>query len=79
MSLPEKLDEPATQEALVSMVRSQLSCCAQAKGAVVEQLQHTHLYMLLTLCLTGSLIRTQRLVGGSSAMLAEVRSSFMTG
>ena len=37
VSLPEKLDEPATQEALVSMVRSQLSCCAQAKGAVVEQ------------------------------------------
>ena len=37
VSLPEKLDEPATQEALVSMVRSQLSCCAQAKGSVVEQ------------------------------------------
>ena len=39
VSLPEKLDEPVMQEAIVSMVRSQLSCCAQAKGSVVLRLR----------------------------------------
>ena len=37
VSQPEKVDEPAIQEALVSMVRSQLSCCRSAKGSVMEQ------------------------------------------
>ena len=36
VSLPEKLDEPAIQEALVNKFRSHLNCCAQTKGSVVE-------------------------------------------
>ena len=36
-SQSEKLDEPEINEGLVSMVQSLLSCCAQAKGSVVEQ------------------------------------------
>ena len=37
VSQPEKVDEPAVQEVLVSTVRSQLRCCCSAKGSVVEQ------------------------------------------
>eukprot|EP00731_Ephydatia_muelleri_P002645 Em0001g2645a len=37
VSQPEDLDQPAIQEAIVTMVRSQLNCCAQANGSVVDQ------------------------------------------
>ena len=36
VSQPDKLDDPGIQEAIVSMIRGQLSCCAQFKGSVVE-------------------------------------------
>ena len=36
VSQPDKLDDLGIQEAIVSMIRGQLSCCAQFKGSVVE-------------------------------------------
>ena len=78
VSQPEKLDEPARKEALISMVQSQLSCCAQAKGSMVEQSNSAtphslvHQYLHWTWCLTGRLTRTQTLVAASSAALAEI-------
>ena len=68
VSQPEKVDEPAVQEALVSTVRSQFRCCSSVKGFVVEQSNSTTTHSPVFSCLTGSLTRTRRLVVGSSAV-----------